>query len=140
MTSGISHFAIKVRDLGAAERFYCGVLGLEVERRWPNADGTGLRSLWLKTGDAAGAFLALEAVLQASVRQASGAPAEESGHHLLALRISRDQRAEYEARLAEAGFSVTHRTPFTIYFHDPEGNRLALSHYPDADPAAAVVR
>ena len=29
-TRGLHHLAIRVRDLGAAERFYCGVLGLAV--------------------------------------------------------------------------------------------------------------
>ena len=138
MTYGISHFAIKVRDLAGAERFYCGVLGLEVDRRWPNADGTGLRSLWLKTGDGDGTFLALELVQSGASARERGAQTDESGHHLLALRITRHQRAGYESRLAAAGFPVTHRTGFTIYFRDPEGNRLALSHYPDVHPAPAA--
>lgn len=137
MTSGISHFAIKVRDLVAAERFYCGVLGLEVERRWPDATGTGIRSVWVRTGDDIGTFLALEVLAMGQTTSHIAAPAsgELPGHHLLALRIGRDQRPTFEARLATAGVKVSHRTAFTIYFTDPEGNRLGLSHYPDpADP------
>ena len=56
---------------------------------------------------------------------------EHAGHHLLALRIRRDQRATWEAKLAAAGVTVSHRTAYTIYFSDPEGNRLGLSHYPE---------
>jgi catechol 2,3-dioxygenase-like lactoylglutathione lyase family enzyme len=133
MTFGISHFAIKVRDLVAAERFYCGVLGMRIERRWPDAGGTGIRSVWVRTGDDAGTFLALEALAtgQATVPPAAAANGEQQGHHLLALRIRLDQRASFEARLAAAGVKVSHRTVFTMYFADPEGNRLGLSHYPE---------
>jgi catechol 2,3-dioxygenase-like lactoylglutathione lyase family enzyme len=145
MTSGISHFAIKVRDLVAAERFYCDVLGLRVLRRWADAAGTGLRSVWLRTGDAAETFLALEALSPAESgtrdsgdgldRTDANPNNEHPGHYLLALRIRRDQRASCEARLAGAGITVSHRTAFTMYFTDPEGNRLGLSHYPDpSDP------
>ena len=135
MTSGISHFAIKVRNLGQAERFYCGVLDLPVERRWRDAAGTGTRSIWLHTGDRDGTFLALETTQNSGTDGENDSPKNgpgEAGHHLLALRIRPDQRGEYEARLTAAGVAILGRTAFTIYFTDPEGNRLGLSHYPDA--------
>lgn len=146
MTAGPHHFAIKVRDLGAAERFYRDILGLRVVRRWPAAAGGGDRSVWLATGDAPGTFLALETVTGPSSAAAStsGADggrernngvdldaAELPGHHLLALRIDQQQRATWVARLEAAGVTIHHRTEFTIYFRDPEGNRLGLSHHPD---------
>lgn len=142
-TLGISHFAIKVRDLSAAEQFYCGVLGLALERRWPHADGTGDRALWLRAGDAAGTFLALEVASSPPVPDPDPAPAparstENGGHHLLALRITSGQRHRFESRLAAAGVTIIHRTEFTIYFVDPEGNRLGLSHYPEAVPTPAT--
>ena len=58
--------------------------------------------------------------------------AQRPGHHLIALRIRRDERAGWEARLTAAGVTITGRTDFTTYFTDPEGNRLGLSHYPDS--------
>lgn len=135
MTAGISHFAIRVRDLATAERFYCGVLGLPIERRWPDDGGTGTRSLWLRTGDPAGTFLALEVIPD---EPAAGEPAPvdgglapNSGHYLLALRIARAERDTYLAKLEAAGVAVSRGTAFTIYFTDPEGNRLGLSHYPE---------
>ena len=129
---GIHHFAIQVRDLIAAERFYGGVLGLEVRRRWP-APGGGERSLWLATGGPSETFIALESVAGGEPIAAEDPPrAARPGHHLLALAIDRAARPVWEARLAAAGVRVTHRTAFTIYFCDPEGNRLGLSHYPDA--------
>jgi glyoxylase I family protein len=138
--SGPHHFAIKVRDLPTVERFYRDVLGLSVLRRWPATIGEGDRSVWLDTGDGAGTFLALETLAGeqptggASVEARSGdtaAPADEPGHHLLALRIARNQRGPWEARLAAAGVTISSRTEYTIYFTDPEGNRLGLSHHPD---------
>ena len=131
---GVHHLAIQVRDLGQAERFYVGLLGLSVLRRWPAPDG-GERSLWVGTGAADGSFLALETV-PADPRQPTAAEeparAARPGHHLLALRIARTERTAWEARLAAAGVAITGRSAFTLYFSDPEGNRLGLSHYPDA--------
>lgn len=133
MIEGVHHLAVQVRDLAAAERFYCGVLGLAVVRRWP-APGGGERSLWVSTG--AGSFLALEAVAGAAPTAAEEpARGGRPGLHLLALAIPRAERAAWEARLAAAGAAVTHRTSYTLYFTDPEGNRLGLSHYPDAAEA-----
>ena len=136
MPAGIHHTAIKVLDLEAAERFYVGLLGLRLVRRWPRdaAAGGGDRSLWVDCGD--GSFVALEratagAAADADARaSASDAP----GHHMIAFRIARDERPAWEARLAEAGVEVTHRTAFTLYFRDPEGNRLGLSHHPEPWP------
>jgi glyoxylase I family protein len=149
-TTGIHHFAIKVRNLAASERFYCGVLGLTVIKRWPAATGHGERSVWLDTGDPAQTFLALEVVADVNddgnddshenaihdVPAGTMVP-ESAGHHLVALRILPDQRATYETRLTAAGVAISHRTAYTIYFTDPEGNRLGLSHHPDppSDPA-----
>lgn len=139
---GVHHLAIQVRDLVQAERFYVDVLGLPVLRRWPAQSGAD-RSLWIALGGGsaarATAFLALEVVpLRADQPTAAEDPsrAGRPGHHLLALGIARSERAAWEARLAAAGVPITGRSAYTLYFCDPEGNRLGLSHYPDAaDPA-----
>ena len=120
------HLAVQCADLAACERFYREVLGLPVLRRWPGAGGDD-RSVWLAVGDG---FLALERA--AGPRQAppfrDGAP----GLHLLALRIGAGERAAWEERLRGAGVEVVHRTPHTLYVRDPEGNRVGLSHWPEA--------
>jgi hypothetical protein len=106
------------------------VLGLEVLTRWPSPDG-GVRSVWLALGDG---FLALE---RASDRPVSPPWIDgRAGLHLLALRIEASRRAEWEARLALRGVEVVHRTAFTLYVRDPEGNRVGLSHHPDAAEAS----
>jgi glyoxylase I family protein len=124
----VHHVALQVRDLAAMEVFYRDLLGLPVERRWPAADGRGDRSVWLDLG--AGAFLALERV---DGRPAADGDwrASEPGWHLVALRIPPDARARWEARFSAAGVAIAHRTPYTLYVRDPEGNRVGLSHWPD---------
>jgi catechol 2,3-dioxygenase-like lactoylglutathione lyase family enzyme len=121
----LHHVAIQVRDLARAERFYRGLLGLEVLRRWPDERG-GERSVWLALGDA---FLALERA--AGDVEARAFRDERPGLHLVALRIRADERSGWEARLAGAGVAVVHRTEFTLYVQDPEGNRVGLSHWPE---------
>jgi catechol 2,3-dioxygenase-like lactoylglutathione lyase family enzyme len=130
---GVHHVAVGVRDLATCEAFYTGVLGLPVLRRWPAADGVGDRSVWLDLGR--GAFLALERV--AGPAPAPGAAGERHGYLMIAVAIPRAARAEWEARLAAAGVAVVHRTPYTLYVADPEGNRVGLSHWPDAAPGSA---
>ncbi|HTN52639.1 MAG TPA: VOC family protein, partial [Anaeromyxobacter sp.] len=74
-------------------------------------------------------FLALERAEEAPEERPwrDGKP----GLHLVALRIAPGERPAWEARLEAAGVRVVHRTRWTIYFHDPEGNRLGLTHYPE---------
>lgn len=127
MISGFHHLAIQCADLAACERFYRDVLGFSVLQRWPSPDG-GDRSVWLGVGD--GGFLALERATE----PASIGPWREgrAGLHLVALRIDARRRREWEDRLAAHGVEVVHRSAWTLYVRDPEGNRVGLSHHPDA--------
>jgi catechol 2,3-dioxygenase-like lactoylglutathione lyase family enzyme len=129
VTPAFHHLAIQCADLSRCEAFYRDVLGLSVLRRWPREEG-GDRSVWLCVGDAAAeeGFIALERADE---------PAEahpwrdgRAGLHLFALRIAPSERRTWEDRLEAAGVLVAHRTRWTIYFHDPEGNRIGLTHYP----------
>jgi len=128
---GVHHVAIAVRDLAALEAFYTRVLGLPVSRRWPmEGDEQRDRSVWCDLGG--GAFLALERMADAEVAP-EGAPADRAhGYLMVALRITPAARSDWEARLAAAGVAVVHRTAYTLYVADPEGNRVGLSHWPDA--------
>ena len=126
---GHHHLAIQVKDLAGAVRFYSEVLGLKVARRWPHDDGRpGERSVWLSVGQGE-EFIALEACdvdrLPTPFRDPHG------GLHLLALRIPAQDRGAWERRLNELAIEIVHRTRWTLYLRDPEGNRIGLSHYPD---------
>jgi catechol 2,3-dioxygenase-like lactoylglutathione lyase family enzyme len=126
------HLAIQCADLDRCERFYREVLGLPVLRRWPR-EGGGDRSVWLSVGDGPeGGFLALERADEVPDEAPEQRPWHDGrpGLHLLALRIAPSERRTWEDRLEAAGILVAHRTRWTIYFHDPEGNRIGLSHYP----------
>ncbi len=123
------HLAVQCRDLETCERFYREVLGLPVLRRWPLEGEARDRSVWLAVGGTEEAgFLALERVEGPPERRPwrDGRP----GLHLIALQIAPGDRAGWEQRLAAAGVEVVHRTRWTIYFLDPEGNRVGLTHYP----------
>jgi len=126
------HLAVQCRDLEACERFYREVLGLPVLRRWPAEeaeDSPGDRSVWMAVGGSEEAgFLALERVEDRPEPRPwrDGRP----GLHLVALQIGPEERRAWEERLRRAGVEVVHRTRWTIYFHDPEGNRVGLTHYP----------
>jgi glyoxylase I family protein len=129
---GLHHLAIQVRDLARVEAFYRDVLGLAVVRRWPAADGRGERSVWVDAGD--GSFLALEVVGGDAAPAADEGP--RAGLFLVALKIDAAGRDDWERRLAAAGVAITHKTAYTLYVRDPEGNRVGLSHYPH--PAAGA--
>ena len=127
-THGVHHVAIQVRDLAAMEKFYGGVLGLQVLRRWQGEDGE--RSIWFDLHD--GGFLAIERV-DGAPRPREGFYTDDLGIHLVALAIERADRDSWEAHLTAAGHEIVHRTDYTIYVRDPEGNRVGLSHWPNAE-------
>lgn len=124
----LHHLAVVVADLARAEKFYAGVLGLPVVRRW--ADDAGVpRAVWLALG--AESFLALERAGAAGVARTD----DGVGWHCVALAIGADERARWTAALARAGHPVERETAYTIYVRDPDGTLVALSHHPAAAPA-----
>ena len=134
VTAGFHHVALQVRDLARAEGFYSGVLGLPVLRRWPAPDGTE-RAIWLDLGE--GTFLALErAADDARLPVEQGFRDGHAGWHLVALEIAPAARSAWEARFELSGVPVVHRSDYTLYVRDPEGNRVGLSSYPHAAPPA----
>ena len=149
MPLAFHHLAIQVRDLPRAEQYYTRVLGLHVLRRWPwpptDAGRAGERALWLGLAPAPAAasalgpagFLALESC-DALPRAPRPFRDPAAGLHLLALRIPAAERPLWEARLQAAGVEIVHRSAWTIYFQDPEGNRLGLSHHPEDEPDNAA--
>ncbi|MBS2029202.1 MAG: VOC family protein [Deltaproteobacteria bacterium] len=123
------HLALQVVDLPRQEAFYRELFELPVLQRWPDGQG-GERSVWLGLE---GGFIALEKAPPGSPLPVRGDFGDARvGYYVFALRIEKAERQAWEARLEKAGVAIERRTAFSLFFRDPEGNRLAVSHHPDA--------
>jgi len=112
----IHHVALRTRDLLRLESFYSRALGLRVTRR------SGDRSVWMSSGDA---IVMLE-------RAGEDEPTIPNGsQEMLAFAISPSERETTLARLKDASVPIEAETRFTIYFRDPDGRKVGLSHFPD---------
>lgn len=111
----IHHVAFRTRELERLERFYVDVLELRVIEK------KGDRAVWLAIGDA---ILMLE-------RAEENEPLVPKGTmEFIAFDIAPHARVGYLARLGEAGVPIEAQSDFTLYFRDPDGRRIGLSHYP----------
>ena len=110
----VHHLAFRTRDLERLERFYTDVLGMSVTRR---DEG---RSVWLAAGKT---LLMLE---RAEDGEACVAPGTKE---LVAFAVEAADMERWRRTLAGAGVAVEDETAFTVYFRDPDGRRVALSHY-----------
>jgi glyoxylase I family protein len=116
----LHHLAIQVTDLDVARQFYCDTLGLTEVRRQAHA-------IWI---DAGGTIVMLERC--AGSDSAGGDwPSDAPGPFVVAFAIAPGERDSWRDRLERAGVSLSHSSAYTLYFRDPFGTRLALSHYPD---------
>lgn len=111
----IHHVALRTDDLARLQRFYVEALGLAVVRRH------GDRSVWL---DAGGAIVMLEK------REPGEPPIPADSKEMIAFSLEPDRRAASVDRLERAGVAIEARTPYTLYFRDPDGRRIGLSSYP----------
>ena len=94
-------------------RFYRDLLGLDPVAETP-------KSTWL---DAGGALVMIE-------RRARGEPDVPPGSlELVAFAVTRESHAKLRARLARHRVRIEAATDFTSYFRDPDGRRIAISHY-----------
>jgi glyoxylase I family protein len=109
------HLAILVPDLARAERFYADVLGLPVVRRQAHA-------VWVQ---ASGVIFMLEVGVKSNHRLP-----DDAGLLLWAFGIPADSKAAWRQHLVHNDIRIEGETTFSMYFRDPFGTRLALSHYP----------
>jgi catechol-2,3-dioxygenase len=104
---------MRTTDVASLERFYTGVVGLQVLRR-DDARGT----VWL---DAGGTVLMLEPAI-------AGEPGVAPGTlELIAFDV--DSIEAWRATHASSGINMEAETPHTLYFRDPDGRRVGVSDY-----------
>ena len=117
----VHHIAIQVADLERMATFYRDLLGLTPIES-PRADAR-----WF---DASGTILMLE--------RCDGSPSDEpfvtprTGFHVVAFAIHASQRSGMADTFNRAGVHIERETAYSLFVRDPEGNRIALSHYPEA--------
>jgi catechol 2,3-dioxygenase-like lactoylglutathione lyase family enzyme len=119
----LHHLAVGSTDVERLARFYRELFGLEESARHSDAAGA-LRSIWLDLG---GALLMIEHSAEPA-RRVEGIGA---GPFLIALRVSREARPALERELEARGHAIEGRSAFSSYSRDPDGNRIAISHYPE---------
>jgi glyoxylase I family protein len=110
----VHHLAFRTRDLTRLERFYTDALGLSIARR------DGDRSVWLRAG---GTTLMLERAEESEPEVAQGSK------DLVAFGIEAEDIDRWRRVLEANAIPIEAETAFTLYFRDPDGRRIGLSHY-----------
>jgi catechol 2,3-dioxygenase-like lactoylglutathione lyase family enzyme len=119
----LHHIALGARDVERVAAFYADLFELSEKTRHHYDDGS-LRSVWL---DIDSTILMVEHT-EAPERRVEGVGA---GPFLLAFAVADEaERRALEGRVEALGSPIEERTGFSSYFRDPEGNRVAVSHYP----------
>lgn len=132
---GLDHVVLRVRDLEASLRFYCGTLGCSEERR---IDALGLVQL------RAGSSLIDLVPVDSPLGQAGGAPPGDEARNMdhFAMRIERFDAEALADHLRSHGvepgeiaerYGAEGNGP-SMYLHDPDGNVVELKGPPGAHP------
>jgi len=122
--NALHHVALKAWDAEVLSDFYQKVLGLGFERQFD--DRFGIRSIWLRFGSMR---LMIERSEEGGVTNRSF-DTDPTGFHLLAFEIQSSEREAWRTHLSVHGCPVVDETEHTLYFQDPESNRLGLSSWP----------
>lgn len=114
----VHHIALGAMDVEGVARFYRETFGLPELKRHLHPDAS-LRSIWL---DCTSFVLMIEAVdaIEPSTDMRSGL-------FLIAFSVTQEERSRVEKHLTQRGHSIEHRSEFSSYSRDPEGNRVAIS-------------
>ena len=122
----LGHVVLRVTDLGRAERFYNGLLGLPIVTRF---DQDGMKMTFFTLGNHHDF-----AVMEVSGEGSSAAESAVGLHHV-AFKIgdSLDDLREAKSHLEAGGVTVNpvdHEVTKSLYFNDPDGNGVEV--YVDA--------
>ena len=116
LVTGTDFITVATKDIKAAEKFYAGVLGLPLSKRWGQ-----MPAAEFETG-----------TLTIAVMQSEAFGMEfRANNHPIALRVDdvASARAELEAHGVEfRGDILDSGVCHQAFFQDPDGNMLALHH------------
>jgi catechol 2,3-dioxygenase-like lactoylglutathione lyase family enzyme len=125
--AGFDHIVLRVRDKARVLDFYCGVLGLSVDRDRPELGLTHVR---------AGRQMIDLVTLDGPLGKLGGAGPGREGRNLdhFALQVRPFDAAAIRAHLAAHGVAVVEEGErygadgdgFSLYVRDPEGNTVEL--------------
>jgi len=134
----LDHIALNVRDMDSMIRFYVEVLGLKPERldlyRQQKAPFPSVRVNANTIID-----LFPPKMWQGKPRKHSQKANPDPRLNHVCLAIRNEEWASFLRRIRKNGVSLlegpiprwgAHGTGVSVYFHDPEGNRIEVRHYP----------
>lgn len=121
--AGFYEVTLEVKDLGQAERFYAGIIGLPVVARW----GEDRPAVWLNAGG--GGFLGLWSVAAGGDRAIHGG---RGGRHVhFALQVHSGTLRDLAIRIEATGYTTEWQHfdngNVALYVDDPDGNVLELT-------------
>jgi glyoxylase I family protein len=122
-TSAIHHVALFANDVVRLAHFYVATFGLVETARHLKPDQS-VRSIWLSFAQNSKVpFIAIE-------HEAKSAQSNDTGWAVVMLTIEHTDRISFLNNLKKQNITVERETSFSIFFRDPENNRVGVSHYP----------
>lgn len=118
--SSLNHIAIKVKSMGPCLEFYHSILGLKILKENRRTDNS-IRSIWLGIGEII-LMLEKEEMLYPQIGNTQG-------FAFIALTIKKEESSAWKKKLELSGIVLEKETEYTMYFRDPEGNQVGLSHF-----------
>lgn len=111
----VHHVAFRTRDFARLVAFYTELFGFPVLRETPSG-------LWL---DAEGTILMLEHAATEEPHVPVGSM------EIVVFGIRPGERTRWTEKLERLGVALEDATTFSLYFRDPDGRRIGVSHWPD---------
>ena len=137
---GVHHLTFVGSNRDAVIAFYQGVLGMRLVLDQPNLDVPGEEHLYFDAGDGR---LLTYFVRPTRENDATPNPEDIGNLHHMALTVSHAVYTQVAARLDEMGIENTGPIDRgfmdSIYFRDPNGQRLELACYKFVPPEGATV-
>ncbi|MBK8216163.1 MAG: VOC family protein [Myxococcales bacterium] len=110
----VHHIAFRTRDLPRLLAFYQDLLGFSIMRTSPRGE-------WLAAG---------QAILMLEHAEPGEPTVPEGCMEAVIFAIDEADRPALLRKLASHGVSLEGSTPYSLYFRDPDGRRVGVSHYP----------